>query len=185
MLTVSDGVSHGTRRDDTGEVLASLLEAAGFELVRREVVPDEVPRIVAAIEELLAEARLVVTNGGTGLGPRDVTPEATAQLVERDIPGLAEAMRAAGRAKTPLADLSRGMVGAVGTGLIVNTPGSPKGAKESLEAIVGTLPHVLDLLAGHTRHGDADAPRHPGHGDAPGRTHGGRGPASGPADGVV
>ncbi|HEX2027908.1 MAG TPA: molybdenum cofactor synthesis domain-containing protein [Nitriliruptorales bacterium] len=156
VLTVSDGVAAGTRQDRSGTALAHRLEAAGFEVVAREVVPDDIGRISAALRELTRSARLVVTTGGTGLGPRDVTPEATRSLLDRETPGLAEAMRAAGRASTPMADLSRALTGSVGECLVINLPGSPTGAVESLEAVLAVVPHALDLLAGRTRHGHAD-----------------------------
>lgn len=153
VLTVSDGVAAGTREDRSGEALAELLETEGYEVVQRAAVPDERAEIGALLLELGRAARLVVTTGGTGLARRDITPEATRDVVEREIPGLAEAMRAVGRASTPLADLSRGVVGHVGAVLVVNVPGSPKGAVESLEAILPAVPHALEILAGHTQHG--------------------------------
>lgn len=176
VLTVSDGVARGVREDDSGRAVAGLLADAGFEVVAVTVVADEVPEIVAALRDLASRVRLVVTNGGTGLGPRDVTPEATRTVVDREVPGLAEAMRAAGRDTTPLADLSRGVVGAAGATLVVNVPGSPSGAVESLAAIVDTLPHAIELLAGRTRHEHADHGQ-PGHEhddrDPTGPDHGG------------
>lgn len=152
VLTVSDGVVAGTREDRSGQSLADLLGRAGFEVVAREVVADNQEEISVAIRRLTARAALVVTTGGTGLGPRDVTPEATRAVIEREVPGLAEAMRAAGRRSTAFADLSRGIVGVVGPALVVNVPGGPAGARESLDTIVAVIPHALDLLAGVTRH---------------------------------
>jgi molybdopterin adenylyltransferase len=154
MITVSDGVARGVRDDGSGRAVAGLLEDAGFAVARRDVVPDEQDRISALLLDLCAAGMpLVVTTGGTGLGPRDVTPEATRSVIERDTPGLAEEMRASGRGTTPFAALSRGIVGSRGSTLIVNLPGSERGATESLRAILPALPHALDLLAGHTAHG--------------------------------
>jgi molybdopterin adenylyltransferase len=161
VVTVSDGVAHGERDDASGDAVQQLLGEQGIEVAERRVVPDE----LSDIEDLLlalvgAGIELVVTTGGTGLGPRDVTPEATRRVIEREAPGLAELMRAAGLRKTPHAALARGLVGTRGRTLIVNLPGSPRGASESLEALSEVLPHALQLLAGHTEH--AKAPPHSG-----------------------
>lgn len=158
VVTVSDGVAQGTRDDASGRAVASLLAEAGFEVAERHVVPDERAEIETLLRDLAGRGvRLVATTGGTGLGPRDVTPEATRAVLDRQVPGLEEAMRAAGRASTPFADLSRGLVGAAGRTLVVNLPGSSRGATESLGAILPVLSHALELLAGHTAHGPADA----------------------------
>jgi molybdopterin adenylyltransferase len=165
-VTVSDGVSQGVRDDASGRAVAALLESNGFQIQSREVVPDDRPAIAALLQRLADEGvPLVATTGGTGLGPRDVTPEATNQVIDREAPGLAEAMRTAGRSSTPFAALSREVVGSRGSTLIVNLPGSEKGATESLLAILPVLPHALELLAGHTAHGPGDAAKH-GHDEA-------------------
>jgi molybdopterin adenylyltransferase len=149
VLTVSESVSHGTRQDRSGEDLAAALATHGFRVVERRVAPDGVDPVAAALTDLTSSfAGLVVTTGGTGFSPTDLTPEATRTVIEREAPGLAEAMRAV----SPLGRLSRGVAGAVGRCLILNVPGSPKGAVESLEAVVDILPHALELLAGGAPH---------------------------------
>ena len=156
VLTVSDRSHEGTRPDESGERLAARLGELGFS-VQRAVVPDDVARIAAAISEGAIDHRLVVTTGGTGLTPRDVTPQATATVLDYEVPGIAEAMRAEGRTHTPLAALSRGLVGVRGGSLIINVPGSPKGALENLEAVVPILEHALETLAGPFDHAAARA----------------------------
>lgn len=163
IVTSSDGVHHGQRRDASGDALAEMLDGAGFDVVERLTVPDERDQIAAGLRWLADEAgaALVVVTGGTGFGPRDVTPEATEDVVDRRAPGLAEAMRAAGRASTPMADLSRATAGVRGRTLVLNVPGSPRGATESLGSVLELLPHAIQLLGGDT----AEHP--PGHGDTP------------------
>jgi molybdopterin adenylyltransferase len=151
VITVSDGVAAGARDDESGRRLEDRLRELGF-VTSRAVVPDERAAIGQAIAVATDLAALVVTTGGTGLTPRDVTPQATAAVIDYEVPGLAEAMRAEGRSHTPLADLSRGLVGVRGRALVVNVPGSPKGALESLEALVPVLEHALETLAGPFDH---------------------------------
>jgi molybdenum cofactor synthesis domain-containing protein len=151
VVTVSDGVAHGTRKDVSGDVAEELLRVAGFEVAERRVVPDERPEIEALLADLVGWGLpLVVTTGGTGFGPRDVTPEATRAVIDREAPGLAELMRRAGLEKTPMAALSRAVSGSRGGTLILNLPGSPNGVRESLEAVLPVVPHAVELLAGRS-----------------------------------
>jgi molybdopterin adenylyltransferase len=143
VLTVSDGVVHGTREDRSGEALADLLDRAGYEVVERRVVADGIDNVAPALAELAEGFNgLIVTTGGTGFGPRDLTPEATRSVIEREAPGLAEAMRLV----NPLGRLSRGVAGTLGHAIILNTPGSPKGCVECTEAVLDVLPHVVRLM---------------------------------------
>lgn len=151
VITVSDGVSAGTREDLSGDALERFLAQHGMTVSRR-LVPDESADIAEAISEAARSARLVVTTGGTGFGVRDVTPEATMSVLEREAPGLVHAMLAAGLEKTPMAALTRARAGSIGNTLVVNVPGSPKGATESIEALIDLIPHALQLLSGDNRH---------------------------------
>jgi len=154
VLTASDRSAAGERTDSSGDVVEERLTGLGF-VVERGIVPDERGRIEAALTEASRTHDLVVTTGGTGLTPRDVTPQATLAVIDYEVPGMAEAMRADGRRSTPMAALSRGVVGVLGRSLIVNLPGSPRGAAESLESIVPVLDHALETLAGPFDHGKA------------------------------
>lgn len=149
VLTVSDGVVDGTREDRSGDALAAHLGDAGFEVVDRRVVADGVESVAAALRELCGGfTGLVVTTGGTGFGPRDLTPEGTRAVLEREAPGLAEAMRLV----SSLGRLSRAVAGTVGSALVLNTPGSTNGAVETLDAVLDVVPHALALLAGERPH---------------------------------
>jgi molybdopterin adenylyltransferase len=144
VLTVSDGVVAGTREDRSGAALAERLVAEGFTVVDQRVVADGTDTVAAALREMAAGfTGLVVTTGGTGFGPRDLTPEGTRAVLEREAPGLAEAMRLV----NPLGRLSRGIAGTIATALVLNTPGSPKGAVECLDAVIDVVPHAVRLLA--------------------------------------
>ncbi len=153
VLTVSDGVVAGTRDDVSGRALVERLTAEGYEVTAHEVTADGVQSVADALSRLTAGfAGLVVTTGGTGFGPRDLTPEGTRQVIEREAPGLAEAMRHVSLGVNPHGMLSRGVCGAVGTALVCNLPGSAKGAIECLEAVLPALPHAIELLAGGRPH---------------------------------
>jgi len=148
VLTVSDGVHAGNREDASGDALEELLREEGFDVARR-VVPDEQRAIADAIGELAEEVSLVLTTGGTGFAPRDVTPEATREVLEREAPGIAEAIRADAVARTPHALLSRGLAGLMGETLVVNLPGSPGGCRDGFAVLRPALHHGLELAAGN------------------------------------
>jgi molybdopterin adenylyltransferase len=144
VLTVSDGVVAGTREDRSGVALDERLRAEGFEVVDRRVVADGTDSVAGALREMaVGFAGLIVSTGGTGFGPRDLTPEGTRAVIDREAPGLAEAMRLV----SPLGRLSRGVAGTIGAALVLNTPGSPKGAVECLDAVIDVVPHAVRLLA--------------------------------------
>jgi molybdopterin adenylyltransferase len=152
VVTISDSGARGERADRSGPAVAEFLEKSKFQIVSREIVPDDLTQIQDLIIRLAREVRLIVTTGGTGIALRDVTPEATVAVCDRLIPGVAEHMRSEGMKKTPRAVLSRAVCGVRGTTLILNLPGSPAGAVESLEAVADFIPHMIDLLSGKTEH---------------------------------
>lgn len=152
VVTVSDSCARGERQDASGPAVAALLERLQFRVVDREIVPDDEIKIQNLLIRLAREVPLVLTTGGTGIAARDVTPEATGKICDRLLDGVAEKMRSEGTKKTPFAALSRGVCGVRGSTLILNLPGSPKGAVESLEAVADLLPHAIELLSGRTEH---------------------------------
>jgi molybdenum cofactor synthesis domain-containing protein len=156
ILVLSDAASRGQREDRSGPAVRELLEAHGWQVLAVEILPDDLETIRRRLEALtdLKNADAIVTSGGTGVSARDVTPEATRAIIEKEIPGLAELMRAEGLKKTRRAALSRGVVGVRKGQLIINLPGSPRGACESLRSLFDLLPHVVDLIQGRTVHHD-------------------------------
>jgi molybdenum cofactor synthesis domain-containing protein len=152
VVTVSDRCFAGTQTDLSGPALARLLADAGAQLIDTLTLPDELPQLTAALRDAASRAALVLTTGGTGLAPRDITPEATLAVSTRLVPGLAELIRQDGARHTPFAALGRGVCAISGNSLILNLPGSPRGAESSLRAVLPLLPHALDLLAGQTEH---------------------------------
>jgi molybdopterin adenylyltransferase len=152
VITVSDSCARGQRVDASGPAVAALLEKSGFRVVAKQIVQDDSMQIQNALVHLALEVRFLVTTGGTGIAERDVTPEATEAICERVIDGVAERMRSEGYKQTPFAALSRGVCGVRGNTLILNLPGSPSGAVESLQAVLELVPHALNLLDGKTEH---------------------------------
>lgn len=149
IFTISDKGSQGERDDRSGPAVRELLESLPAEVVQYEIIPDEADQIEAKLREVAGSVDLIVTTGGTGVAPRDVTPEATARVIERELPGFAEAMRRESSKITPHALLSRAMAGLAGGTLIVNLPGSPKGAKECLSVVLPAIPHTIEKAQGH------------------------------------
>ncbi len=152
VVTVSDRCSAGTQTDLSGPAIVRILFDAGAEIIETLTLPDEIDQLTPALRAAAARAALVLTTGGTGLAPRDITPEATLAVSTRLVPGLAELIRQDGARHTPFAALGRGICAAFGNSLILNLPGSPRGAESSLRAVLPLLPHALDLLAGQTEH---------------------------------
>ncbi|HUQ41381.1 MAG TPA: MogA/MoaB family molybdenum cofactor biosynthesis protein [Candidatus Limnocylindrales bacterium] len=151
IITVSTRGASGVRADESGPAMKEALAAAGHDVVSTQLIPDDAAQIAAAIlAAIRAGANLVLTSGGTGLSPNDVTPDATRSVIAREIPGIAEALRARSLAKTPHGMLSRGIAGAIGSALVVNLPGSPRAVRESLDVLLPVVPHALELLAGET-----------------------------------
>ena len=155
VLTISDSCHRGERQDASGPRLQRCLLDAGFEIAFTKILPDEIEQIAAALRQAAAQARLVVTTGGTGISARDVTPEATASVCDRLLDGVVEVMRSEGLKQTPYAALSRGLCGTIGSSLALNLPGSPTGAETSLKSVLHLIPHALDLLSGNTEHSPA------------------------------
>ncbi|WP_067934749.1 MogA/MoaB family molybdenum cofactor biosynthesis protein [Alicyclobacillus kakegawensis] len=155
VLTASDGVAAGTRQDKSGDTLQKLLEEAGFTVAERTAVADDQARLAAVLGRWAGDARihLVLTTGGTGAGPRDVTPEATRQVIDKELPGVAEAMRSESLRHTPFAMTSRQVAGIAGDTIIINLPGSEKAVRECFAVIRPVLRHLVDLVCGHTAHG--------------------------------
>ena len=153
IITVSDRGDRGEREDQSGPEIAGMIEGLGMEIVARRIVPDEKEMIRRVLLEWSEgeKADLILTTGGTGVSPRDVTPEATREVIEREIPGMGEAMRGHSAAITPHAMLSRALVGTRGRTLIINLPGSPKGARENLEVLLPALPHAIEKIKGDER----------------------------------
>jgi molybdopterin adenylyltransferase len=161
VLTISDSVVAGTREDRSGAALKERIEALGWTVASQDIVADEADEISRKLRDLADgdHVQVVFTTGGTGIALRDVTPEATREVIDREIPGLSEVMRSEGRKSTPFASLSRGLAGSRGTTLMVNLPGSPKGAVESLDAVANLIPHIVDLLHGKTQHSASVEPK--------------------------
>jgi molybdenum cofactor synthesis domain-containing protein len=152
VITASDRCAAGTQADQSGPAVARLLRDGGAEVLDSIVLPDDRDRLIQALRDAAARAELVLTTGGTGLAPRDVTPEATLAVCDRLVPGLPELIRSAGATQTPYAALGRGLCGVAGRALILNLPGSPAGAEDALRTVLPLLPHALELLAGNTEH---------------------------------
>jgi molybdopterin adenylyltransferase len=156
VITVSDASAAGRRPDTSGPAVSARLRSLGYNVIAQHILPDEIDQLTDALRQATATSRLIVTTGGTGIGPRDITPEATLILCSRLLPGLSELMRRDGLRQTPFAPLSRAVCGVAGHALILNLPGSPQGAVASLDIVAPLLPHALDLLAGITAHPNAD-----------------------------
>ena len=152
VLTISDSAFRKSRGDLSGPRLQQVLKNSGFEITLSKVLPDEVQQIAAALRTAAIQARFVVTTGGTGIAARDVTPEATHRVCDRLLDGVAQLMRVEGLKQTPFAALSRGICGTIGTSIVLNLPGNPAGAEQSLKTVLPLISHALDLLEGKTEH---------------------------------